>query len=124
MNLLVVSHVVHYRYNGRLWAYGPYAREIDLWAGIFERVRIASPCLKGEPPRDCLAFEADNIAMVPQPLAGGETALAKLRLVLAVPAMIASLARAMFRADAIHVRCPVTLGCSGPSWRRYSPAAS
>lgn len=113
MNLLVVSHVVHYRYAGRLWAYGPYAREIDLWAGIFEGVRIASPCLEGEPPRDCLAFEADNIAMVPQPLVGGETVLAKLRLVLTVPTMVAGLARAMFRADAIHVRCPGNLGLLG-----------
>jgi hypothetical protein len=89
MNLLVISHVVRYRHAGRLWAYGPYAREIDLWAGIFANVRIASPYLESEPASDCVAFEQENISIAPQPLAGGETAMAKLGLAFAMPAMVA-----------------------------------
>src|SRR5665213_3988922 len=42
MKLLVVSHVPHYAQAGRLHAYGPYAREIDLWAQIFDHVQIAA----------------------------------------------------------------------------------
>jgi glycosyltransferase involved in cell wall biosynthesis len=113
MNLLVVSHVTHYRHQGRLWAYGPYTRELDLWAGMFKQIRIASPCVTAVPPPDCMAFEWENIVMLPQAMAGGETALAKLRLAVTLPAMIFGLMRAMFRADAIHVRCPGNLGLLG-----------
>jgi glycosyltransferase involved in cell wall biosynthesis len=113
MRLLITSHVIHYRHQGRLYAYGPYAREIDQWAGLFCQVEIASPCRMQPPPGDCLPFDRANIAILPQIEAGGETTGAKLRLIAAVPSMAFSLARAMRRADAIHVRCPGNLGLIG-----------
>src|SRR5205807_1598271 len=88
MRLVVVSHVVHYRFEGRLFAYGPYAREILLWAELFGEIAIASPCREERPPADCLAFDTDNISIMPQKEAGGETLRAKLALLLALPAMI------------------------------------
>ena len=113
MKLLIVSHVVHYRYGGRLWAYGPYAREIEQWADLFEEIEIASPCRGEAPPGDCLPMERNNIRMAPQKEAGGEGVWAKLGLAASVPAMAWGLARAMRRADAIHVRCPGNLGLMG-----------
>ena len=113
MRLVVVSHVVHYRFEGRLFAYGPYAREIVLWAGLFGEVAIASPCRDERPPADCLAFDSDNISIMPQVEAGGETMFAKLALLAALPAMLVRLARAMAQGDAIHVRCPGNLGLLG-----------
>ncbi len=113
MRLVVVSHVVHYRFEGRLFAYGPYAREIFLWAELFREIAIASPCRNERPPADCVAFAADNISIMPQKEAGGETALAKLALIAALPAMIVRLCRAMAQGDAIHVRCPGNLGLLG-----------
>lgn len=113
MRLLVTSHVIHYLYDGRLYAYGPYAREIDQWADLFSEVRIASPCRLQPPPGDCLPFERANITIVPQKEAGGESFMAKLGLIAAIPAMTWNLARAMRRADAIHVRCPGNLGLIG-----------
>jgi glycosyltransferase involved in cell wall biosynthesis len=113
MRLLITSHVIHYSHDGRLFAYGPYAREIDLWADLFAEVQIASPCRIAPPPGDCLPFERGNISILPQKEAGGETLLAKLGLVASAPAMAFGLARAMRRADAIHVRCPGNLGLIG-----------
>jgi glycosyltransferase involved in cell wall biosynthesis len=113
MRLLITSHVIHYRHAGRLYAYGPYAREIDQWADLFSEIEIASPCREQAPPGDCLAFDRRNIRMLPQKEAGGETLGAKLRLAAAIPGMALSLARAMRRADAIHVRCPGNLGLIG-----------
>jgi len=63
MRLLITSHVIHYRHQGRLYAYGPYAREIDQWADLFAEVEIASPCRQQEPPGDCLPFERANISI-------------------------------------------------------------
>ena len=90
MKLLVVSHVPHYIQAGQLHAYGPYAREIELWAQIFDEVRIASPLTTEDPPSHCLPLLAKNISMVPQLELGGETWGAKLRLIAGTPLMIAS----------------------------------
>ena len=54
--LLIVSHVRHYRHDGQLGAYGPYAREIDIWADLFESVVIAAPLRRVPFPGDCLPF--------------------------------------------------------------------
>jgi glycosyltransferase involved in cell wall biosynthesis len=113
MRLLITSHVIHYEYGGRLYAYGPYAREIDQWADLFSEIEIASPCRREAPPGDCLPFERGNIRILPQKEAGGKTLAAKLGLVASVPAMAFGLMRAMQRADAIHVRCPGNLGLIG-----------
>src|SRR5436309_1535265 len=111
--LLVVSPVVHYRHAGRLYAYGPYAREIDVWAELFETVVIASPLQTATPPADCLPFTGENISIAPLPQRGGHTLGAKMNLIASLPALVFGLAKAMRRADAIHVRCPGNLGLLG-----------
>lgn len=121
--LLVVSHVVHYQCDGRLFAYGPYSREIDVWAELFPRVLIAAPRRFGLPPGDCLPFECPNIELIPQAETGGRSVTAKLKQILRLPSLVWQLSKAMRRADAIHVRCPGNLGLLGlllaPLFSRY-----
>jgi glycosyltransferase involved in cell wall biosynthesis len=109
-NLLIVSSALHYRHGGRLFAYGPYAREIDVWADLFPRVRVAAPCRDEAPPGDCLPFTRANIEVVAQLETGGDDLGAKAAQVLLLPLLVFGLCRAMRRADAIHVRCPGNLG--------------
>ncbi len=111
--LLIISHVVHYQSNGKLYAYGPYAREIELWADLFPEVVIASPMHKENPPGDCIAFNHTNISISPQPERGGIGLKAKLILAISLPRMFFSLCRIMIQADAIHIRCPGNLGMLG-----------
>ena len=111
--LLVVSHVVHYRSGGRLHAYGPYAREIDIWADLFRQVVIAAPCREMPPPGDAAPFSRPNVTIRPQPETGGPTIAAKAGQLLRLPALVTGLSRAMRHADAIHVRCPGNLGLLG-----------
>ena len=111
--LLVVSHVVHYRDGGRLFAYAPYAREIDVWADLFPELVIASPCRDEVPPGDCAPFSRTNIAIRPLKEAGGESLRAKLGLLCSLPGTIRNLAESMRTADAIHVRCPGNMGLLG-----------
>src|SRR6185295_2863267 len=108
--LLIISHVIHYRYAGRLHAYAAYAREIDLWADLFPQVLIASPLRDERPPGDCAPFERSNVSIDPQPETGGTTASAKAWQVLRVPYLVYRLLRSVAGADAIHVRCPGNLG--------------
>jgi glycosyltransferase involved in cell wall biosynthesis len=109
-DLLIVSSAIHYRHGGRLSAYGPYAREIDVWADLFPRVHIAAPCRAESPPGDCLPFTRQNVEVVPQLETGGDNVSAKAVQVLLLPLLVFGLCRAMWRADAIHVRCPGNLG--------------
>jgi hypothetical protein len=111
--LLIVSHVVNYQHDGRWFAYGPYAREIDIWADLFPQVVIAAPVRHEPPPGDLVPFDRSNIRMFPVKEAGGETLAAKIAQIVALPLMMTQLARAMSKADAIHVRCPGNLGLLG-----------
>lgn len=111
--LLIVSAAIHYRHEGRLYAYGPYAREIDIWADLFPHVAIAAPCRAQAPPGDCLPFTRQNISVLPQPEMGGDSLRAKLAQALALPWLVWHLGRAMRGAEAIHVRCPGNLGLLG-----------
>jgi len=113
MRLLIVSSVIHYRYGSGLYAYGPYAREVDIWADLFPDVIIAAPCRNEAPPSDYLAFTRPHISMRPQEETGGETFTAKARQILRLPLLIWGLSSAMREADAIHVRCPGNLGLLG-----------
>lgn len=111
--LVIVSHVIHHISGGQLFAYGPYAREIDIWADLFTEVVIAAPCRREAPAGDCLPFTRSNVSLYPQWETGGDTFTAKAAQLLALPAHVWNLSRALLRADAIHVRCPGNLGLVG-----------
>lgn len=111
--LVIVSHVRHYIHRGQIYAYGPYAREIDIWADIFPEVKIAAPCQEAVPAPDCLALTRSNISVIPQRETGGETTREKLVQALLLPKLCWDLMKALRQADAIHVRCPGNLGLLG-----------
>ena len=121
--LLVITHVRHYAHAGRLYAYGPYAREIDIWASLFPKVRIASPFKAGPPSSDSLPFESTNISILPQLETGGNSIAKKLLQIALLPRLCWDLIQAMRKADAVHVRCPGNLGLLGtllaPIFSRY-----
>lgn len=112
-HLAVVSHVVHHRWQGRVHAYTPYARELDLWASMVDRLTIVAPVRLGEPPDDTSPFVADNITLAPQIEAGGDDRRAKLAQLARLPAMVLGVDRAIRGADAVQVRCPGNLGLIG-----------
>ena len=111
--LLVISRVVHYRHAARLYAFGPYSREIDVWADLFPRLVIAAPLREERPPADWLPFTRPNIEISPQRETGGDTLMSKAAQVLALPSLVCRLRKTMRGAEAIHVRCPSNLGLLG-----------
>jgi len=105
---LVVARMKHYRHDGKLYAYAPYAREIDIWAELFPAITIAGNVHDEPPPGDCAAFAHANITVLD--IADAASRGAQLR---RLPRMLWQLVGAMRRADAIHVRCPCDLGLLG-----------
>lgn len=125
-NLVIISHVIHYEYDARIHAYGPYAREIEIWADLFPHVIIAAPCRSEKPPSDCLPLNRANIEMAPQLERGGNSWQEKILQILSLPVMMFRLSSSMRQADAIQVRCPGNLGMLGvilaPLFSRYRVA--
>ncbi len=111
--LLVVSHVVHYEWEGQIWSYTPYVAELALWAELFDHVTVASPARQGPPAADCSAVPARNIEMAPMAETGGPGLVAKLRQAILAPVMCVQLLMLMRQADVVHVRCPGNLGLLG-----------
>lgn len=107
-NLLVVARMKHYRHEGKLHAYAPYAREIDIWAELFPVITIAGNVYDAPPPGDCAAFAHDNITVLDIADAAGRVAQ-----LWRLPRVVWQLMCAMRRAEAIHVRCPCDLGLLG-----------
>ncbi|REJ86193.1 MAG: glycosyltransferase [Acidobacteria bacterium] len=112
-SLLVVSGVEHYEHRGRLWAFGPYAREIELWADLFPRLSIAAPRGTGAPPDDATAIDRQGLVLLPQRLIGSPRSLGRLAQAVAAPAHVWRLWRAIRAHDAVHVRLPNVLGMLG-----------
>jgi glycosyltransferase involved in cell wall biosynthesis len=113
MRLLIVSHVPHYRHDGGYFAYGPYAKEIEIWAELFSEIVIAAPLSLGPPPSETCRINRPNVRVSRQREVGGTRWLDKVSVVLALPALVVGLSREMWNADAIHVRCPGNLGLLG-----------
>src|SRR5262249_39874901 len=111
--MLVISPIVHYRHDGRLHGYAPYAREIDVWADLVGALTIAAPCRDQRPPPDCLAFTRLNIRIRRVLETGGDRWEQKALQLLALPILTGQLVRAMRDADVIQVRCPGNLGLLG-----------
>jgi len=111
--LVIVSHVIHFVKNEEILAYGPYAREIEIWADLFEEVIIAAPVRRERPTGFAVPIDRRNVSLSPQIETGGNTLSAKLLQVLSLPMHMFLLCRAMIGADAIHVRCPGNLGLLG-----------
>lgn len=110
--LLVITSVPHVRHEGRLHAYGPYVRELEVWAELFPTLTVAAPVREGRPDGDALPLPR-AVAIVAQREVGGTTLGAKLAALLALPRLALDLARAARGHDAVQVRCPGNLGLVG-----------
>lgn len=111
--LTIVTAAPHFEWQGRLWSHAPYVREIDLWAHLFDHVRIVGPTEPGPPTGDCIPFESPGLELTGVPPTGGDELVDKVRQVLLLPLLIWRVVRAVRASDAAHVRCPGNIGLLG-----------
>ncbi|MCB0379572.1 MAG: glycosyltransferase family 4 protein [Bdellovibrionales bacterium] len=114
MKLVIVTNTPHYRVGECLYAYGPYAREIDIWADLFTEVLIVAPCRWDTPPTsNFLAFTKSNILILPQKDRSYKTFIDHISFFLNLPKYFLSLSRALQKGEAILIRCPGWSGFLG-----------
>jgi len=112
-SLTILTHVVHYDWQGALYAYTPYVREIEVWARLFRQINLAAPRRVSPPPPDCSRLDSPNLRLLPQLERGGNTWRAKLWQIVSLPGLVWGVIQAIRQAEALQVRCPGNLGLLG-----------
>ena len=113
MNFFVVTHVRHRRHNGKIYAYGPYVREMNLWFKHIDRAIVVAPIEEAEPDPIDLAYEAKELEFVSVPAFNLTTPTDILKTLLKLPYISWQITRGMIRAEHIHLRCPGNMGLLG-----------
>lgn len=110
MKFLIVTHVPHFAKQKQYFAYAPYVREMNIWLKQLEQCIIVAPIKNKNPTAIDVVYEHSNILFHKIP----EVALTSLRnifkTVMALPMLIWTIAKAIQKADHIHLRCPGNIG--------------
>ncbi len=106
----VVTSVPHVEHAGRLYAYTPYARELGVWAGLFDEIVVVAPRRSGPPTPDQMAVDATNVRLDALPDPAVHPRGVRVGQLVALPTVKLRLLRVARRVDAVHIRCPSDVG--------------
>lgn len=122
MRFAIITHVPHTLSNGRLSAYGPYVREMNVWAKHAGTVEVVAPLRSGMAGAIDIEYDHPDIIFTEIRSFNLLTVASKLRTILKLPAIAISIAQAMRRADHIHLRCPGNIGLVGCALQVFFPS--
>jgi len=113
MSFLIISHVVHKNSDGKLFAYGPYVREMNLWLKYTDTVAIVSPTVNQKASEINLSYSHKNIKHHRIPNIQFTSFGSSILSIIKLPYIIFMLFKACLKADHIHLRCPGNIGLLG-----------
>lgn len=122
MNFLVIGHVVHKEKDGKLFAYGPYVREMNLWFRHVDSVTILSPLdLNHKPEPIDLPYDHRQLSLEVVPEFSVISIPDIFKSLLKLPILWAKTWMAISKADHIHLRCPGNMGLLGAMVQIFFP---
>ena len=121
MKFLIISHVEHIQDEDKIYGYGPYVKEMNLWLKYVDEVRIVAPIKKGKPDPIDLAYVHEKIRFDKVPVFNLVTNAAKIKTVLTLPYIFMRIFFAMMWAEHIHLRCPGNMGLLGAVAQMFFP---
>ena len=113
MNLVLISHTSHYLNQGRISAYAPYVKEINLWADAFDEMSILAPLAQGKDSGINLAYNHRSIRLLPISDLHFKSPKRFLTSIFRTPRILWSIFKTFKSADHIHLRCPGNIGLLG-----------
>ena len=113
MKFIIITHVVHIFKEGKVHAYGPYVREMNLWIKYADEILIVAPSSKIEPTDIHLAYEHNNIRVSVIPSISLTSVSEVFKTFFYLPSIKWKICKAMKQADHIHLRCPGNIGLLG-----------
>lgn len=113
MKFLIITHVTHKLHEGKIFGYGPYIREMNIWGKYIDELIVLAPIKKETPNPIDLSYSSNNISFIEVPdfnLIGLKN---KLLFLIKLPSILWAVCKAMKMADHIHLRCPGNMGLIG-----------
>lgn len=111
MKFLIFSHVIHVHKDGLYYGYGPYVKEMNLWAKYVDELWVLAPLNKhAQPDPIDLAYIHPKIKFIEVP----SFQITSLKhLPVAVWASLVVIGKGLYfgaKADHLHLRCPGNMG--------------
>lgn len=114
MSFIIITHVKHTHYNGNIYAYGPYVREMNLWFKHVSKVVVVAPLdTNAVPGKIDMAYTHPQIQFVSVPTIQFTSFASAIKSALALPYIIFILINQMRKVTHIHLRCPGNMGLLG-----------
>lgn len=110
----IITHAIHKIEDGKIYAYEPYVREMNLWAKYVDEIIILAPVSSDELTSIEIAYEHPNIKIVKIPNFDIKSIKNFLRSLLIIPKVCWLIYKVMKKSTHIHLRCPgnvALLGC-------------
>jgi hypothetical protein len=111
MSFIVITHVQHKKLQDKIYAYGPYVREMNLWIRHVDKVIIVAPlCEKSKPEDIDIPYIHNNITFIRIPEFNLLGIKSIVRTSFLLPLLIFRISKGIKKADHIHIRCPGNVG--------------
>ena len=121
MKFLIITHVQHKTNNGKIYGYGPYIKEMNLWLKYVDEVQVVGPMIdKIVDPID-LAYEHENLSFVSTADFNITSVKEMFKTFLKLPLLWFQIIKAMVWAEHIHLRCPGNMGLLGSFAQIFFP---
>lgn len=130
MKLAIISHTEHYQENGQILGLGPTVREINQLLSVFDEIWHVAPLHPGPAPANTLPYASKKVHFVPIRPSGGVQWSHKLRAMMQIPSVLATVARTLQKVDCFQFRAPTGIGnliipylslfCQKPGWFKYA----
>ena len=113
MNFVIISHVVHKVSAGKIHAYEPYVREMNLWLKYVEKIVIVAPAIMAEPNAIEVPYQHEKIALNKISQIQFTSIKYIFKSIFRLPILFIQIFKACKKADHIHLRCPGNIGLLG-----------
>ncbi|MBF0695078.1 MAG: glycosyltransferase family 4 protein [Flavobacterium sp.] len=113
MKLAVFSHVIHCQKGDKIYGYGPYVREMNMWFPFFDQVEIVAPLESRDVDHIDLSYQAKSLSFTKVPAISLTSFTQIARTIFKLPTLLLTIFKSMRGADHIHLRCPGNMGLLG-----------
>lgn len=113
MTFAIITHVTHFTKDGSLYAYGPYVREMNIWAKHVSNLVIVAPLKKDGFSEIDMPYDHSQLRILRVPTISLTSFTEIVRALVLSPFIFLQIFRAMLLADHIHLRCPGNIGLMG-----------
>lgn len=110
MIITIISHTPHYKYNGKIYGWGPTVKEIDSVSSLFSQVNHIAPIYESMPPKSSELYYSDKVNFIPIRPRGGKGIKNKLDILLGIPSQLLLINNYCKNSDWIQFRAPTNMG--------------